>query len=278
MYNHTLVYQAYGKEDLIKQAIFSIISLYSKLPSGADLGILIYTDKPNSLQIFSGNKNIKIEEISPDKIKEWRGKIDFVHRVKIEILLDAVKKGCKNLFYCDGDTYFLKDPMPLFLMVNKFTSLMHLPESSLALGKDPISKKMRKFVKANKFQVSGKPVAISENTVMWNAGVIGLDFNNTNLLQNILELTDEMHSKYPKHVTEQLAVSWALQSNSTILSADEEIYHYWNQKEIYQELVNSFLAENTNFEMAISKIGAIQFPAPPIKKKSLLKRIFSRNK
>ena len=42
-----------------------------------------------------------------------------------------------------------------------------------------------------------------------------------------LVLTDAMHSRYRKHVTEQLAVSWVLQTSLRILPAADVVHHYW---------------------------------------------------
>ncbi len=267
-----LVYQAYGLEDVMRQTIFSIVSLLSFSPRNIE--ILVYTDDVKKFEGFFGkHPQVKLVEINKDQIKAWRGTIDFVHRVKVEILMDAAKKFVGPIFYCDGDTYFLSSPEQIFSEVNNRISLMHIAENALIEGKDPLSKKILKFCKKNQFDVGGDHVAIGASTVMWNAGVLGISEANKSLLPLVLQLTDQMHTLYKKHVMEQLAFSFFLQTRSSIKAADHVIYHYWNQKDEYQKKIDEFLIQNTTIETALTSYAGFEWPGPPQPKKK--KRLFS---
>jgi hypothetical protein len=271
----TLVYQAYGVTDVMRQTTFSIVTLLGQLKESKALRVVVYTDKPEFFyDFFKGESRIHFEVVSLEQIKKWRGAIDFVHRVKIEILKDASNKFSGPLFYADGDTYFLESPRALFMQVSDQISLMHIPESALDKGKDPISKKMNRFVKKNVFKVDSKDVKIESSTVMWNAGVIGVSESNKKFFDQIVQLTDEMHSRYPKHVNEQLAVSFVLQKNTRVLAANEVIYHYWNQKDEYQRAIDVFLAKNNTLAAAIGSLKLFQYPAPPKRKARGIEKIF----
>jgi hypothetical protein len=238
---------------------------------------VLYTDQPLFFNdFFLGETRVHVEAVSMEQISRWRGAINFVHRVKIEILMDAARKFSGPLFYADGDTYFLSSPTSLFSEVNEQTSLMHIAESSLAKGKDPISKKMSRFVRRNVFLVDGQGCKIDPQTTMWNAGVIGVAEKNRNIFSKILQLTDEMHAKYPKHVTEQLAVSYFLQTTTKVIPADQVIYHYWNQKPEYQIRIDRFLEKNVKLEGAIKAYSSFDFPERPEPHVRLFKRLLRK--
>lgn len=260
----TLVYQAYGIQEIVRQTLFSITSLLKYLEKQSPLKIVIYTDAPKSIESFFKNENrVEIVVIDQKIIKTWRGEIDFVHRVKIEILRDAGSKFPGNLYYCDGDTYFTKSPSEKFKLVDDKTSLMHICESTLGDEKDPIAKKMNRFVRENKFTVAGQDSGLSEKSQMWNAGVIGISQKNKILLEDILDLTDQMHRIYPKHVNEQLAVSQILKNHTEICASDDVIIHYWNQKEEYQKAIDIFLENFGEIQLAMANYHTFEKPAPP---------------
>ncbi|PIS12029.1 MAG: hypothetical protein COT73_00740 [Bdellovibrio sp. CG10_big_fil_rev_8_21_14_0_10_47_8] len=278
-----LVYQAYGIRDIIHQTIFSITSLLSKtLSENLNLEIWIYTDQELTFsQFFGDHVNIKIVPINMEQVKKWRGQIDFVHRVKVEILKDAAGKFNGPIFYCDGDTYFLSSPTELFSHVNDRFSLMHTAENALAPGVDPLSKKILHFTKNNHFQVGHETIGIGPSTVMWNAGVLGLSQKNKSFLPMALEMTDQMYARYRKHVMEQLAFSFILQTKSQIMAADQVVYHYWNQKDEYQQAIDDFLKKNKNIKEALENLSHFSWPpapAPKSPKRALVQKILQRFK
>ncbi len=273
-----LVYQAYGRDDIKRQTLFSIVSLLSNLRfEENDFQVWIYTEDVNFFEpYFANHANVKCKPVTMVQIKKWRGAIDFVHRVKVEILMDAAAQFIGDLYYCDGDTYFLKSPANLFDQVADNISLMHIAENTLAGGKDPLSKKIKRFVKKHKFLVAGEQLQISVETMMWNAGVLAISQINKTLLPQVLELTDCLYSLYQKHIMEQLAFSVCLQNATKVLPANEVIYHYWNQKDEYQILIDEFFMKNKNLSSALEAYRSFQFPEPPKPKQNLLQKIRSR--
>lgn len=280
MEKKVLVYQAYGSGEILRQTGFSALSLLKNITDSDDLEIWIYTDnRPFFEKIFGSNKKIQLIDINAEQIQKWRGSIQFVHRVKIEILRDAGSRFKGGLFYSDGDTIFKESPMPLMNKVNDRTSLMHIAEGALDQNTDPLSKKILKFTKKHHFQVRNELVGIGPSTVMWNAGFIGISEKNKSLLPLILELTDQTYGLYQKHVMEQLAVSFYLQTRSTVLPVVDIVAHYWEQKNEYQKAIDQFLAENPNLEAAFSHWDHFQTPPPFVKvqKKPLFKKLFRLN-
>ncbi|MCB0351705.1 MAG: hypothetical protein KDD38_11015 [Bdellovibrionales bacterium] len=277
-----LVYQAYGREDILRQTQFSMVSLLSVLDKGSPLKIWVYTDNVKLFSDYFSNElkgdqpRVKIIEIKASQIQKWRGAIDFVHRVKVEILKDAAAQFNGPLYYVDGDTYFRHDPTALFSGVSDKVSLMHVAENALDEGKDPLSKKIAKFVKKNKFSLDGKEIQIPCSTVMYNAGAIGISQQNKSLLPLVIDLTDQTYSRYSKHIMEQLAFSYILQTRTSIITGDSIIGHYWSQKPEYQAAIDQFLAINKNMESAKAAYPNFIWPEPikPKVKKSIWARFF----
>lgn len=285
-----IVYQAYGRHDIRAQVLFSLLSLfyhqnqYYKTHPGASTHrklVLIYTDDAGYFQNFLKDLplgfEIQYEKMTPNRLQEWRGAIHFVHRVKIEMLIHAHESyPDSNLLYLDGDTYFTKWPQELFEKISDQTSLMHICENKINLGRDPLSKKIHKFLKKNVFHLEGQQFKIPLETSMWNAGVLGISSKMAAIFPSVLQFTDQAYALYPKHVMEQLAFSYFLQSKGTIFPSDKVIYHYWDQKEQYDQLICDYFLDNTELTKAINKYCEVIWPKRAEKTLGFIRRILQR--
>jgi hypothetical protein len=244
----SIVYQAYGKKEVLYQTIYSILTLLQKTES-KNFRIVIYTDQIDFLKkFFSPNDPVHYEYLSPEQMIEWKGAINFHHRMKIEILKDCSKKYDGNILYLDGDTYFVKDIAPVLENIKENQSVMHIAEHNLKKTKDILARKLYKFLKKNKITVKDKEINLPENFTMWNAGAIGLHRKHHSLFQDIINYTDELFSKYPKHLMEQYAVSYYLQATGNLVPCDDTVEHYWNQKDSFEEAIIPFFDANQNVE------------------------------
>lgn len=260
-----IVYQAYGRADIVQQVLLSIVSLKSIAPQ-LPVTIEIYTDRKSDLEEFFGNEpNLKIIEFTPEQLTQWRGQIQFVHRVKLEILKLAAKSG-DALVYLDGDTIFKLNPKDLFARISDGTSLMHIRESGLAEGRDLLTRKIAKFVKGKSFKTQTELLKIPPETEMWNAGVIGVSAANTKWFQAMIDMTDTLYAKYQKHVMEQLAVSYYLNRETSVIPAADVILHYWDQKPEFDSAIAKFLGAYPTFKQALVNFKNFPVPAPtPVK-------------
>lgn len=236
-----LVYLAYGGEDYCNEALYSLLSYYKYHEPGENR-IVIYTD---NIDFFSSRlpDNVIYTELTPEKIKEWKGSINFVHRVKIKILQDAASRFQGNFLYLDTDTYFLKNCNEFFDSINSGELVFDRCEGSLIDNPGGIARKMRKFLKKeNSFLIpsQNEPVTINEKFTPWNAGIIGFNSGFEKLLYQVEELTDVLYSKHQLFVMEQVAFSYFFQKDNTPIAAKSYIHHYWYFKEFRNVLDNFF--------------------------------------
>lgn len=277
----TIVLQAYGATVNLNQNIFCFLTLLHQWRQvresvPAEVEVVIYTDQPAVFKKFFGPlPRLRYEDLGPNRIKAWRGSIDFVHRVKVEMLKNAAQKHPQSqIFYVDGDTLFLRDPTELFSEINGAHSWMHELENVIEQGSDPISKKLTRFLRRREFQVGSEKIRVPTDLAMWNAGVLGFAPEFAPQLINVLTLTEQLYSSYPKHVMEQLAFSYYLQKFTQVRESRHVILHYWRQKELYNERIAGFLAENESLAGALKSYETfVRPPAPaPLKTKRPISR------
>lgn len=234
--NHILL-QAYGNEGIIAECRLALLEL-EKYNEPGTIKVVLYTDDPGAfekeLDIFD-HKEIRL--ISADEIKAWKGEINFVHRVKIKILQDFFTKHAGNVIYLDTDTVCLQSLSGVFENINNGSLYMHLNEGRVKDKKDIEARKWLRFLKNNDLQKIELDNA--EETFMMNAGVIGMNDNHAGLLDKVLAVTDAVYPLFPRHTVEQFAFSYTFQKNGKVLSAEKEIFHYWDLKE-YRVFLQEF--------------------------------------
>lgn len=227
------VYQAYGRQDILNECAFSIITLLKQYP---DSNVVVYSDNKVFFTKIFGER-VEIVPIDNQIIQRWKGNIDFVHRVKIEVLLDFFEKYQAHCFYVDSDTIFTGSPEQTINGINKHEIYMHVKEGVIKDKINPIFKKMYKFLK----QHTDVPVT----SEMWNAGMIGIHNDYKNKLIDVLNLTDKWFKIYPKHVIEQFAFSYVLQCEKPIKATEHYIHHFWDFKE-FRSHIDQFFDSNPN--------------------------------
>jgi len=261
-----IVYQSYGNNDVFKQTLFSIFTLQyylSETRINFPYSIIVYTDKP---EIFS-KYNLETSLLSQNLIQEWKGKYNFLHRVKIIIIEDAARRYNDSIIYIDSDTYFIKSPILLFKKISSEISLMLNNEGQ-------ISKNNQKLL--FNFLSNKTNMDIGNNKIfMWNASLIGIDKSNIHLINKILELNDNIYEKFYRHIVEQFSFSYYLQINTNIYSCDDYLIHYCGDKELVVEIISRFLEIQKAFPMQnIYKNANKLEPLKKIKKKE--KNLFER--
>jgi hypothetical protein len=242
-----LVYQAHSSPDIYHETIYSIYS-YSIVDGGAGTEFIIFTDNIAYFKQYLGNLQVHYVPITTQLVTEWKGDLDFIHRVKIKVLQQALNSFRGNFLYVDSDTYFLRSLSATFQAISEGKLFMHCHEKNL-----DTSKVYRPLLN-HKFISNGRTIVLTDKIEIWNAGAIGFTNDAERLLQEVLDMTDLLYRYYQKHVIEQFSFSYIFQSQAKINSLEKEIYHYWSLKEIRPYLQQIFDSPLSKSQPSLAKI------------------------
>ncbi|MFI5195962.1 MAG: glycosyltransferase [Chitinophagales bacterium] len=227
-----IVFQCYGHERVFHECAYALLSLSRLYGPGklSNTEIWIYTDNPVWFGSFKDcSLPLKYKAIDNNTIKQWSGKIDFVHRVKIEILKDFTSHEKGNILYLDTDVVFTHSIDKMMKDINEGKLYMHIMEGIISEEGNAVLRKLNKYLQQDgKRELNEKPL---QSMAMWNAGVLGFNTKHTGLLDEVLAFTDNEYPKFPKHIIEQFAFSVFFQLKDTVKAAAPYIFHYWNLKE-----------------------------------------------
>lgn len=225
-YMNNLLYlsYSYGSGPHEREVICSLLSAYRWSEPGAAYRILVYTDHPESFRELP----LETRFVSADQWKEWSGPQRFRHRRKILALQDALERYGGPVVLLDGDTWLRAPVEELFRRVGPGRTLMHIREGSIARIATPLFREMRVLLEsATLHDRAGNAFQISSGTDMYNAGVIGIDSSDAQLLDQVLDLTDQLCELSDLHMLEQFAFSYVLAEQTELVEADDLVFHYW---------------------------------------------------
>jgi len=236
-----IVFQCYGNEGVFHECTYALLSLSRLYKPGqpSDLEIWIYTDNPGWFQSFKGCMlPLHFQVINSGTIKQWRGAIDFVHRVKLEMLKDFAQNRNGNILYADTDVVFTHPLDEVFEQTGEGKLYMHTCEGVVSGNGNPMLRKLNNYLRENvPVKVNGKPI---QDLAMWNAGVLAFNTKLRYLLDDALTFTDSEYPRFPKHIIEQFACSVGFQQVGDVKAAAPYIMHYWNLKEARIVLASFF--------------------------------------
>ena len=236
-----IVLQCYGIDSVFIECTMALLSL-SRLYTANDLKnteIWISTDRPEYFQAFKDCwLPLHYRVVDKALIQQWRGPIDFVHRVKIELLLDFIKEREGNVLYCDTDIIFTHPLDAVCSGVTNGQLFMHMMEGRVSDRGNVLLSKLDTFLRSAKLPAIDGRELYDFN--MWNAGVLGFHTRHRQVLTDALAFTDATFPKFPKHIIEQFAFSVQFQSQGEVKSVLPYIIHYWNFKDV-RKVFGAFL-------------------------------------
>lgn len=237
-----IVFQAYGSEQNLQECLYALLSfsrVHTTLPEAWK--IHIYTDQPGWFDQQQTDLSLELHLMDQNLLRQWRGEINFVHRVKIALLQDLAAQVQGSILYLDSDICFLRPVTELAIRLEAGELFMHIAEGRPSEEPNPILRKLNRFLKQQgAISIAGQQQKIDPRTTMWNAGVLGFPVHKAALLQQVMEVTDTIYPRFPKHVVEQFAFSCMMQQAGAVHSAAPYILHYWNFKEFRLYLASFF--------------------------------------
>ncbi len=250
-----IVYQAYGSENILNEALYSMLSFYKVHGLDyRDIGIVVYTDTPQHFESVLGKERVLCKPLDESLVKQWRGSIDFVHRVKIETLLHfTATLQDDQVLYLDSDIVFMSPVKELMNKINQGIFVMHEFEGKLNTSKFPLILKMGKFIKGHHQELRTKGFDVPIDAGVWNAGVIGFNSSKQFVLNKVLCFTDVFYTLYPKHIAEQFGFSLYLSKEGTVFDSSTYLFHYWSFKE-FRIILLDFFQYHRAQQSTLSKI------------------------
>jgi hypothetical protein len=236
-----ILFQAYGNTGVKNECRYALLQL-STLPDIEQYNVVLYTDDPAFfkpvLALFVHSEQILLTAHS---IQQWRGAINFVHRVKIEMLLHFYSSHTGAVLYFDTDTYCTAPIQALFEKIENNCLLMHEYEGNLGKKNSIVLKKWERFFNTHTVATTNGAVKEPQKIAMWNAGVLGINDQHSYLLKEVLDLTDKIYPMFPKHTVEQFSFSYYFQQQGNLQGANHQVFHYWDLKE-YRLLLQQYFA------------------------------------
>jgi hypothetical protein len=245
----TLVIQSFGRENEYKRAILTILSFYAHGPENRPDETLLFTDRPDYFAPYVSGLPVRYVLLTPEKIRNMRGSIDFLHRMKIALIEEAFQSTNGNLLYADSDTFFLSDPVDLMNHLAPGKSFMHVHEYDFEFMRAmplPSGEPFRAYlelVEAGPLHLAdGNLITVTAQHSSWNAGVMLLHKTHSALIPDIYALTDQTYPATGNHACEQYAFSIMLQERTELAPCDSVIYHYWYR--VKKAIIDQFLEKN----------------------------------
>ncbi len=228
--NKTIIFVSFGKKSIHFQNLFSILSAcYYIDKHDLKINILLFTDNSDFFSSWLNRFHfVDYFFLSTSVLKEWKGQYDYVFRIKIKSIMHALTSVGGKVLYLDGDTFFMQRPDKLFELIKENSTLMYLKEGIISDAEKTNWQCIRDHMKKNVFSFNNAKFVFPLETEMWNAGVIGIGFQNIALVNSVLDLTDEYCSQVSmnKYHQDQMMFSFVFQNNTKLNPADDYIFHY----------------------------------------------------
>lgn len=228
----TIIYFAYGREDIFEQTLYSILTLLHVCErERRGCRIAVYTDAPERFAALP----VETVALSQAQLDEWLGGSDYIHRRKTCVILDALDRFAGKVAFIDSDTWFIAHPERIFARVGPGRAVFHLCEGFVASTGTPFDNALTRQLESVPLALrSGEPVEFGPRTRMWNTGVIGVDPTQREAMRDALALSEDIwRTADPAgaygakiHHAEQFATGYALR-DARLSEAADCVYHYW---------------------------------------------------
>lgn len=230
-----LVYLVFGAATYHQEAVFSIASALAgmrKTP-GQALDIQVFSDDPKPYEHLP----VRVRELDEQTRKAWSAPHGYHFRTKHVALRKALEE-CERALLIDTDTFFHDSPLKLFERIKPGTLLCNAfnlrygmyQESELYTKLAPILKE--------------RGLADDDMTLI-NSGVIGLERQDADLLDQSIALMDELYPLAKSAYTlEEFCLGVAAYRNKHVNQCPDLIHHYWSRKQLFRAKVRAWLCKH----------------------------------
>lgn len=262
-----LVVQSYGNDREYLRAVFTVLTFLAHSAKREHV-VLLYTDQPDFFRNYFHGLPVEYITLTDSWMREMRGDIDFLHRVKIGILENAFHRYPGAIAYADSDSFFTGNPDHLLDQLEPAVSCMHkfeytfesVRESPLPAG--ATLRAVSKFMDGHEFRLpDGQMIVATTQLASWNAGVMFFHPSHVKWIPDVYSITNDIFRSTGHHASEQYAFSIVLQSRTQLRSIELINYHYWYRVEkiIMDEFLKRELPESWANRPLDEKLGNARF-------------------
>ncbi|OCR26865.1 hypothetical protein AFK24_01690 [Pseudomonas syringae] len=262
-----LVYLVFGAPTYHQEAVFSIASALAGMRKTPDqaLDIQVFSDNPKPYE----NLPVRVRTLDEQTRKAWSAPHGYHFRTK-HVALRTVLEECERALLIDTDTFFHGSPLELFERVKPGTLLCNA--FNLRYGMYQESELYTKL--APILKVRG---LADDDMPLINSGVIGLERQDADLLDQSIALMDEL---YPlakgAYTLEEFCLGVAAYRNKNVSQCPDLIHHYWSRKQLFRAKVRAWLCkhgDDPTSEHALDDTQQVttRLPRPPSWQRMLYK-------
>lgn len=216
MGKYKFLYIQYGKNDIYRRELLYSLKTLRDFHDLSRDDVFVYTDNPSAYVDIPAT----IVSIKDDISIYQTGGYHF--RIKPCVIYRALEEinNLEQLIFLDTDTYIKSSLLNKIRMIDKKTALMNSFELKNPYPNDSLDEINLR---------SGKIYSYTEESVMFNSGLIGIEREHKGIFLDCIDIIDAMRmNNFKSHTIEQCALSEAFRINGfRTIPVDSEIFHYW---------------------------------------------------
>ena len=262
-----LVYLVFGAPTYHQEAVFSIASALAGMRKTPDqaLDIQVFSDNPKPYEHLP----VRVRTLDEQTRKAWSAPHSYHFRTK-HVALRTVLEECERALLIDTDTFFHGSPLELFERVKPGTLLCNAFNLRYGMYQESeLYTKLAPILKARGLADDDMPLI--------NSGVIGLERQDADVLDQSIALMDEL---YPlakgAYTLEEFCLGVAAYRSKNVSQCPDLIHHYWSRKQLFRAKVRAWLCkhgDDPTSEHALDDTQQVttRLPRPPTWQRMLYK-------
>ncbi|MDP7458558.1 MAG: hypothetical protein QGH47_07575, partial [Candidatus Woesearchaeota archaeon] len=248
------------RKDEYLMTVYAALSIFKKHAQydPSQINVHIYTDNDAPFHYIKDKVNIRV--MTRPEMDAWmnQGADPYVFFIKMEVLKEMAASTTDPFFFMDSDIIMLKDLKPVVESLSKDVSFMAKAEYKLneRTNTQGFMQNLRQMCDDGdttalhiKSELGGlSDHFLSGEMMMWNAGIVGLDPSNFDIIDKSIALTKEflevrktMAPEFHIHTIEQISYALFLSMQSKLYPAEHYLNHYWGDKPTYIHKIKVFL-------------------------------------
>ena len=245
-----LLYIVYGDEPgYYYGAKFSYLTFMHWVEYKNEVEVVILTERPNEFSEYP----LKVISMSSEQKNDWSLSGRYHFRIKnrgLAYVMDKLKleEQDKILFF-DTDTYFHKNPLPLFDLIKPNQALFYLNEGQI-YNRKRFSVYIE-HLEGRSIKIDNQYYQLSKKSMMWGSLMVGIMPNMRLSLDWSDKLLIKLIDIVPAHTIEPFALSEALLKKYQIVEGKNyvSLYSTSRKKTHAIEVLKRFFEQYHNFSI-----------------------------